>query len=440
MGALWSSRPPSSILIVGSGVFGLATAYSLSKNDTFANTSITLVDRQPFPAPDSSSIDTSRIVRPDYASKPYANLAATSQNLWRTTFAPEHYHENGLVLSASASSTPYVKASLENVGSLETCRVEELNTEEDIRRVSRIEGKSGETGYVNWSSGWVDAEGAMRWLRLETEKLNRVTFVTASVSKLLIKHATNTVNGVSLQDGGKLEAELVILAAGAWTPSLLDLRGLCKSTGQILVYLPITDAEQTRLQSSPTILNMSTGMFMIPPSRNLLKIARHGHGYTNPTTIPHPESSDPDERITVSLPYTAINDPTQAVPEEGLQTCRSFLSDIHPSLSVPSRPFTKSRICWYTDTPTGDFLISYHPTYKGLFVATGGSGHAFKFLPVIGDKVLECVMGRTPEEFKGKWEWPKERVLEERWEGDGSRGGPVGMVLAEEMARRRSRM
>ena len=65
---------PKSVLILGSGVFGLSTAYSLSQNPKFANTTITLVDRSAFPAPDGASIDSSRIVRPDYAAVSYTHL------------------------------------------------------------------------------------------------------------------------------------------------------------------------------------------------------------------------------------------------------------------------------------------------------------------------------------------------------------------------------
>ncbi len=172
-----------------------------------------------------------------------------------------------------------------------------LNSPEEIARAAGLEGRDawgcGSTGYVNWSSGWADAEGAMRWLREKVEELKRVKFVVSSVKKLLIDHTTNTVSGVRLNDNSTLTADLTILAAGAWTASLIDLRGICKATGQVLCYLPITDAEQARLGSSPTILNLSTGLFMIPPSNNLLKVARHGHGYTNPTTTPHPESHFP---------------------------------------------------------------------------------------------------------------------------------------------------
>ncbi|KAF2464752.1 sarcosine oxidase [Lindgomyces ingoldianus] len=445
MGLLWSSSVtiPSSVLIIGSGVFGLSTAYSLCKNPLFDNTSITLVDRQPFPSPDGSSIDTSRIVRPDYASPPYTRLASAAQSLWRTTFAPQHYHENGLCITASGSEEKYVSSSLANVQALGTGKIEVLKNSDDVKRVTGTENASGSAGYINWSSGWVDAEGAMRWLHSKISQLNRVNFLTGTVTKLLINHTTHAVSGAHLQDGRTLTASLTILSAGAWTPSLLDLRGIANATGQVLVYLPITPSEESRLATLPTLLNLSTGLFLIPPSQGLLKIARHGHGYANPTTIPHPESANPSDTITVSLPPHSASH-SQSVPQEGESACRAFLSHVYPSLSYTSssssRPFTKTRVCWYTDTQTGDFLISYHPKYTGLFVATGGSGHAFKFLPVIGDKIVECVLGNTPEDFRGKWEWPVKRVSEELWEGDGSRGGPIGMVLGEEMAKIESKL
>lgn len=363
---------------------------------------------------------------------------------WRTDFAPEHYHQVGLAVVAWGPEQKYVSDSLANVRAIGTDKVEVLTSAAHIRRACGLEGTdewgSGKTGYVNWSSGWADAQGAMLWLRKKVEALNRVNFVTSGVKKLIIDHKANAVLGVRLQDGRELKADLTILAAGAWTASLIDLRGLCMATGQAVCYMPISSYEEAALGNQPTILNLSHGLFMIPPAKKLLKVARHGHGYVNPTTIPHPESDDPNETITVSLPYTSVDDPTQAVPIEGQRQCRDFLTAIYPSIAVPSRPFTKTKICWYTDTRNGDFLISYHPKYKGLFVATGGSGHGFKFLPVIGDSIVECIEGRTPEDFKGKWDWPAERVPENQWPGDGSRGGPVGMVLAEEMEKSRGNL
>lgn len=76
-------------------------------------------------------------------------------------------------------------------------------------------------------------------------------------------------------------------------------------------------------------------------------------------------------------------------------------------------------------------MITYHPEFEGLFLATGGSGHGYKFLPVIGEKIIDCVEGQCPVEFKSKWPWPEERAEKVVTE-DGSRGGKPGMVLDEE--------
>ena len=59
------SEIPSSILIVGSGAFGLSTAYALCRNSRYKNTSITVVDRQAFPTPDGSSVSTSHSAWPN---------------------------------------------------------------------------------------------------------------------------------------------------------------------------------------------------------------------------------------------------------------------------------------------------------------------------------------------------------------------------------------
>lgn len=37
-----------------------------------------------------------------------------------------------------------------------------------------------------------------------------------------------------------------------------------------------------------------------------------------------------------------------------------------------------TRMCWYSDTPDGNFVIDYAPQYPSLLIASGGAGHAFK--------------------------------------------------------------
>jgi sarcosine oxidase/L-pipecolate oxidase len=307
--------------------------------------------------------------------------------------------------------------------------VKELKNREDIERVVGTGGGSGNWGYINKRAGWADAEAGMRWLHAQVEATKRVIFLQGEAVSLL--RTANKITGAMLKDSTTLEADLVILATGAWTGKLVDLRGRAQATGQVLAYLDITSQEQERLNDMPVLLSMTTGMFIIPPKNNLLKVARHAYGYLNPTDIPDP--SNPKVTISVSLPMTSYDRPNLSplpLPKEGKQACRQALQEMIPWLG--DRPFCKSRICWYTDTPTGDFLITYHPELEGLFLATGGSGHGYKFLPVIGDKIVDCIQGQCPEEFLDKWAWPKAQhgsVVTE----DGSRGGKPGLILASEI-------
>lgn len=291
-------------------------------------------------------------------------------------------------------------------------------------------------GYVNWTSGWAHAEDGVKFMRQKVEALGRVEFKTAEVKRLLFQDAI--VEGVELADGSSLTAELTILATGAWTPKLIDLRGIASATGQVLTYIDISEAEEKHYgqPGQPVILFENDGMFIIPPRDRVLKVARHGYGYSNPTTIPHPEK--PNETITVSLPRTKISDPNLEVPEEGNRACREFLQKAIPELG--SRPFTSTRLCWYTDTPTGDWLITYHPNYKGLFVATGGSGHGYKFLPVIGERIVDVLEGVDRDdlgkELRQRWTWPKERLAADHvWTNDWRGEGVKGMTLDEEYAK-----
>ncbi len=337
-----------------------------------------------------------------------------------------------LVAEKGQQGEEYVKGSLENVKKLSEGQsqgtIRELKSRKEIEEAVGTGGYSGDWGYVNLNSGWADAEEGMKWLRRRVEATGRVTFKTGEAISLV--RSGRKVTGVKLKDGTTLSADLVILATGAWTGKLVDLRGRATATGQVLCYLELSEEEQERLGKMPVILNMSTGMFIIPPRNRLLKVARHAYGYSNPVSILDPENPDSREKITVSIPRTLLDDPDLWAPLEGEQACRKALREMIPSLG--DRPFTKSKICWYTDTPKGDFLITYHPEYEGLFLATGGSGHGYKFLPVIGERIVDCVEGRCPEVFRGKWGWPR-KVVGNVVTEDGSRGGRPRMVLDEEL-------
>jgi sarcosine oxidase / L-pipecolate oxidase len=359
-----SSPVPSSILIIGAGAFGLSTTLSLLHNSRYSSTHITILDASPcLPNPSGSSVDANRIVRADYADTHYATLAAQAQLLWRQTTLPSHwgaenrYHEPGFVLTADADRAKYLKVfmgivqNLANEGkewSPDAGKIKELMGEEEIGRVTGYEGASmGVGGYANFNSGWADAMACVEYAlrRVREEGGDRVTIRAGTrVERLLVKDGKCL--GAVLDGGGEVVAELTILAAGAWSPTLIDLQGRCLATGQSMAYIDITDEEQKSMATRPTIMNWSRGMFIIPPRKRSLKIARHGYGYRNPVRMSRSDiqpGSEVEGEVEVSVPVIG-----EDIPLEAKEALREALSEMAPSLK--DRPWTRTRICWYCDT------------------------------------------------------------------------------------------
>lgn len=71
-----------------------------------------------------------------------------------------------------------------------------------------------------------------------------------------------------------------------------------------------------------------------------------------------------------------------------------YLSDI--ATDAPSR---------LEQTSNGEFLICPHPKYANLHMATGGSLHGWKFLPLLGEFVVDSINGTLPKVLEEKWSW-----------------------------------
>jgi len=491
------AEAPQNILIIGAGVFGLSTALALLERPSYSSSRITVIDSAPtLPNPVGSSVDSSRIVRADYSLKPYATLATEAQELWRDTTpsgwgGEGRYHETGFVLTGDDGQEDYVRKAMQNVQeladggeTLDRDKIEELSDREAISKASGLIGVSGDRGYANWNSGWADAEAsvafALHKLRTHPQARSRVTIkANCKVTELLFTKTSNRqCTGVHLEDGSSISADLTILAAGAWTPSLFNLEYRCLATGQVIAYLQLTAQEQTYLENLPVIINFARGTFIIPPSRGELKIARHGYGYRNPQRLSPPSpSSDASPRFSESASISVPRTDT-AIPIEAERTLRDALAELFPptipphtetpptyptSLStISTRPFTNTRICWYNDTPTSNFIIDYPPLSpdaasqnKSLLIATGGSGHGFKFFPILGKYIVDAAERNLAPEYAELWRWPQDDELRAKYRvrlgehdgepiqfiecEDGSRGGPRGMVLSDELAKGKAR-
>jgi glycine/D-amino acid oxidase-like deaminating enzyme len=87
-------------------------------------------------------------------------------------------------------------------------------------------------------------------------------------------------------------------------------------------------------------------------------------------------------------------------PEE--KNLREFLSGAFPELA--DAPIVNTRVCLYCDTWDEHFWIAADPAHPGLVVASGDSGHGFKFAPVLGAITADAVEGK-PNPILQKFRW-----------------------------------
>lgn len=219
-------------------------------------------------------------------------------------------------------------------------------------------------GYCNRSAGWADAAKGVLFFRDRCVERG-ISFISG---------AMGTVTGFEKDDWGNITAvktasretvrgDRFVLAAGAWSNKLVNMYNGSLATGQVLGYIKLSPTELARLKDMPIYIDMESGWFVFPPhgETGLLKCAVHGWGYTR------------SEGEGVSGPGKAARSArADFAPEDGVRRLRRGLRDVLPEIA--ERGFDWTAVCWYNDTPTGDFVMDYHPDHANLFVATGGSG------------------------------------------------------------------
>jgi len=92
----------------------------------------------------------------------------------------------------------------------------------------------------------------------------------------------------------------------------------------------------------------------------------------------------------------------RAVTDDDVARMRAFFRDTVPLLAGAEVVFT--RRCLYCDTRDEHFWLGRHPQRRGLVVAAGGSGHGFKFAPILGPLIADCVDG-TPDPRAARFGW-----------------------------------
>jgi glycine/D-amino acid oxidase-like deaminating enzyme len=372
----------ASVIVIGAGINGVTAAIELKKRGH----KVILLDPGPLPHPLAASTDISKAVRTAYGTdQEYAALAERSIPLWREwnlEFRTELYHEVGFLFLRQLQMQPG-DFEFESLRVLEqhSRKVERIDSAKLRDRFPAWNAEHYRDGFLEQQAGYVESGCAVALLIERAKSLGVELREGCKFAGL--DQIDNRVKGIVLEDRQRIIGDIVVMTAGAWTPYILPFtRKFFRATGQPVFHLRPRKPELFTPERFPVFgADISTtGYYGFPLSgEGVVKVANHGPGREM-----SPESSD------------------RAVTPQEEKNLREFLSWTFPTLA--DAPIVYTRICLYCDTHDGHFWIAPDPERLGLIVATGDSGHGFKFAPVLGEIIADAAEGKSnPLLEKFRW-------------------------------------
>ncbi|WP_410606499.1 FAD-dependent oxidoreductase [Amycolatopsis sp. lyj-109] len=354
------------VVVIGGGAMGSAAAWQLAARGA----DVVLLERFAPGHTRGASHGASRIFRLAYPDSVYIGLARQAEALWREledVSRTDLLTITGGVSHGRGPELGRVAPALEAAG----LAAERLSHEEAVERWPglRFEGEILHLPHT----GRLHADKAVSALQTTAAKLGAVVRHETPVTGIET-HGEQDVSVHTIERSYR--ARTVVVAAGAWTHTLLD--GLVP-----LPPLRVTQEQPAHFASIRADLTWPAFSHHFDPA---------GTGYPSGTY----GLATPGEGVKVGFHGVGPEvhpDRRDFTPEPGqLQALRAYVHEWLPGLDPDGcAPIS----CTYTTTPTSDFVLDRHGP---IVVAAGFSGHGFKFTPVIGRILADlATTGQRPD-------------------------------------------
>lgn len=364
MSSSGSPEHTAPVVVIGAGVVGAATAYAL----TARGERVLLVEQHARGHHLGSSHGATRIFRQGYADPEYVALTTRALALWEA-------------LEAAAGEELIVRTGAVDHGRPEVVdAIAAALADADIPH----ESLTPEQAAARWTG--IAFEGNVLTHasagRIRSDRTIEVFLTLAEATGLADLRFDTRVTGledhgddvtVTLSDGSAVRTASVVAAVGSWAPTLVG--GLLAGRGAGLPAIRVTQEQPAHFPSHlpdaawPSFVHWADGddvYGLLTPGEGV-KVGFHG---TGPVV-------DPDHRDFVPVPAEA----------ERLQ---AYVARYVPGVDATKPTFIS---CLYDNSPDEDFVID---RVGPLTVATGFSGHGFKFAPLLGEMLADLATGGVP--------------------------------------------
>ena len=334
---------------------------------------MTLFEQSDLPNPRSSSYDAHRLIRDAYgAERGYTAMVQQAWRAWERLWEDLgqcHYVPTGtLALATKAADwTHDSRTTLEALGLPHTV----LSRDETSTRFPFLN-----TEDVEWSL-WLSSGGALLADRILESLSAHLGQRGASLHANTPVRRLDPLAGTLETEQGSWDFDALVLAAGPWTARLWpDLASRVTPSRQVLAYAEPPPDLATAWETAPMLLDVgSAGFYCVPPIAGTgLKIGDHTFSL----------QGDPDGH-------------REAGPEEA----RAVFETARPRFRDFDRyRLTHPKVCFYTVEPRERFILLQR---GATWIATGFSGHGFKFGPLLGEALAEALAGERDPAALEAW-------------------------------------
>lgn len=361
---------PQHIVIVGAGIVGLSTAFSLL---TQGIRNITILEQEVVEHTRSSSHGFSRLLRFEYGPEAfYSNMVRLSLKRWkkfeqatgRTLYTP-----TGL-LTLGNNDDMFTQSSYRVLRAL-GLPAEQLSKEACGLRFPQFNTQPYNLCMYNPQAGILHASTCLQALRDMILDLGGEIYESCRVTRMTHGSPLRPIR-LHLSSGHEIVAERVVLATGSWIHRLLAF-----------LHLPVCMTRQYLLYFSDLpVSNYGTGVFPSFIAGDMYGFPiHHGcNGWVKATSHAFGIPIDPDN--------VAPQD------DQAIATISMQIRELLPALRHAKIARVDS--CMYDVSPDEDFILDCLPSDPRVIFATGLSGHGFKFGLLLGDILSSLVFNTEP--------------------------------------------
>lgn len=344
------------IIVVGGGIAGTMTALNLQRRGA----AVTLIDRWEPGHPRAASTDTNRVIRAiSGRDEFYTRWARESRARWLELMAETGQKlmvECGALILATAGHCDWEDATSET---FDRVGVPYYRFTPDEVRARFPQFKVDDIKYALYEP----EAGLLMAHRCVITALDLFRKSGGTVRRGMV---TTDAAERPMLDGKPLEADVIVMATGAWMAEMFprSIKPISTIMGINVLYTSTPDGSDAfDMENMPCWIDHGQGSFGIPSSE--------GSGVKAAVVIPNtPIDINNDERL---------------IEKASLTKTRHYIRHRLPGL-IGER-VVDSKFNQVILTPDTHFIVDWHPEHDNVLFAGGCSGHLFKHGPVFGDFV-----------------------------------------------------